>query len=154
MLIRHLTVGGLRSYPPDPTQVGLAPLTLVFGPNSAGKSSLLSVLPMLAQTAARPDVLTMSGDLVEGGSFRMAVHRHDVETPMTLGFGWTSAAGVPREAAISFGWDEQGRVALRSRTQIVDGAGSRGPVTEKIQAAFFDIVNARNPKYAEWLTRV
>ena len=33
-------------------------------------------------------------------------------------------------------------------------AGSRGPVTEKIQAAFFDIVNGRNPKYAEWLTLV
>jgi branched-chain amino acid aminotransferase len=33
-------------------------------------------------------------------------------------------------------------------------AGSRGPVTERIQAAFFDIVNGRNPKYAEWLTLV
>ena len=25
--------------------------------------------------------------------------------------------------------------------------GARGPVTEKIQAAFFDIVNGKNPKY-------
>ncbi|MEO6276355.1 branched-chain amino acid transaminase [Roseateles sp.] len=33
-------------------------------------------------------------------------------------------------------------------------AGRRGPITEKIQAAFFDIVHGRNPKYAEWLTRV
>jgi branched-chain amino acid aminotransferase len=32
--------------------------------------------------------------------------------------------------------------------------GSRGPITEKIQAAFFDIVNGRNPKYADWLTLV
>ncbi len=32
--------------------------------------------------------------------------------------------------------------------------GSRGPITEKIQTAFFDIVNGRNPKYAHWLTRV
>jgi branched-chain amino acid aminotransferase len=32
--------------------------------------------------------------------------------------------------------------------------GSRGPITEKIQAAFFDIVNGRNPKYADWLTAV
>ena len=32
--------------------------------------------------------------------------------------------------------------------------GSRGPVTEKIQTAFFDIVNGRNPKYAHWLTSV
>ena len=32
--------------------------------------------------------------------------------------------------------------------------GSRGPITEKIQSAFFDIVNGRNPKYAHWLTKV
>ncbi len=34
------------------------------------------------------------------------------------------------------------------------GAGSRGPITEKIQTAFFDIVNGRNPKYHSWLTPV
>ena len=33
-------------------------------------------------------------------------------------------------------------------------AGRRGAITEKIQTAFFDIVNGRNPKYAEWLTAV
>lgn len=32
--------------------------------------------------------------------------------------------------------------------------GSRGPITEKIQTAFFDIVNGKNPKYAHWLTKV
>lgn len=32
--------------------------------------------------------------------------------------------------------------------------GTRGPITEKIQSAFFDIVNGRNPKYAHWLTPV
>jgi branched-chain amino acid aminotransferase len=35
-----------------------------------------------------------------------------------------------------------------------DYVGSRGPITEKIQKAFFDIVNGRNPKYAHWLTKV
>jgi len=34
------------------------------------------------------------------------------------------------------------------------GAGLRGPVTEKIQAAFFDAVNGRTPRYREWLTPV
>jgi branched-chain amino acid aminotransferase len=34
------------------------------------------------------------------------------------------------------------------------GSGRRGPVTEKLQAAFFDVVNGRNPKYAHWLTPV
>ncbi len=32
--------------------------------------------------------------------------------------------------------------------------GSRGPVTEKVQSAFFDIVNGKNPKYAHWLAKV
>jgi branched-chain amino acid aminotransferase len=43
---------------------------------------------------------------------------------------------------------------IRELDRIPLGAGSRGPITEKIQAAFFDIVNGRNPKYAEWLTKV
>jgi branched-chain amino acid aminotransferase len=43
---------------------------------------------------------------------------------------------------------------IRELDRIEIGAGSRGPVTAKIQAAFFDIVNGRNPKYAHWLTKI
>jgi branched-chain amino acid aminotransferase len=43
---------------------------------------------------------------------------------------------------------------IRELDRIELGAGSRGPITEKIQSAFFDIVNGRNPKYAHWLTKV
>jgi branched-chain amino acid aminotransferase len=43
---------------------------------------------------------------------------------------------------------------IRELDRLPLGEGSRGPLTEKIQAAFFDIVNGRNPKYAEWLTPV
>jgi branched-chain amino acid aminotransferase len=43
---------------------------------------------------------------------------------------------------------------IRELDRLEIGQGSRGPITEKIQAAFFDIVNGRNPKYAEWLTAV
>ncbi|MCA3000984.1 MAG: branched-chain amino acid transaminase [Rhodocyclaceae bacterium] len=34
------------------------------------------------------------------------------------------------------------------------GNGARGPITEKLQAAFFDIVYGRNAKYHSWLTPV
>ena len=34
------------------------------------------------------------------------------------------------------------------------GAGRRGPVTEKIQTLFFDVVNGRAEKYRSWLTLV
>lgn len=34
------------------------------------------------------------------------------------------------------------------------GAGARGPVTERLQSAFFDAAHGRNPKYHHWLTPV
>ncbi|WP_454676209.1 branched-chain amino acid transaminase [Achromobacter marplatensis] len=34
------------------------------------------------------------------------------------------------------------------------GAGRRGPVTEKLQIAFFDMVHGRIPKYHHWLSKV
>ncbi len=43
---------------------------------------------------------------------------------------------------------------IRELDRLEIGSGSRGPITERIQNAFFDIVNGRNPKYAEWLTPV
>ncbi|CAN5221354.1 branched-chain amino acid transaminase [soil metagenome] len=34
------------------------------------------------------------------------------------------------------------------------GAGTRGPVTTRLQSAFFDIVNGRDPAHSQWLTKV
>ncbi len=34
------------------------------------------------------------------------------------------------------------------------GAGTRGPVTEKLQTSFFDVVGGRDPRYAHWLAPV
>lgn len=43
---------------------------------------------------------------------------------------------------------------IREVDRRVIGSGSRGPVTEKLQKAFFDVANGRNPKYLSWLTKV
>lgn len=43
---------------------------------------------------------------------------------------------------------------IRELDRLEIGAGSRGPITEKIQNAFFDIVHGRNDNYAAWLTKV
>jgi len=34
------------------------------------------------------------------------------------------------------------------------GAGSRGPITEKLQTAYFDVVAGKNPDYAKYLTYI
>ena len=43
---------------------------------------------------------------------------------------------------------------IRELDRVQIGEGTRGPITEKIQSAYFDIVGGRNPKYAHWLTPV
>lgn len=43
---------------------------------------------------------------------------------------------------------------IRELDGITLGPGHRGPITERIQNAFFDIVGGRNPKYAAWLSMV
>jgi branched-chain amino acid aminotransferase len=43
---------------------------------------------------------------------------------------------------------------IRELDRRVIGAGSRGPVTEKIQTLFFDVVNGRNSQFKHWLTPV
>lgn len=43
---------------------------------------------------------------------------------------------------------------IRELDGVAIGIGSRGPITERIQNAFFDVVGGRNPKYADWLTPV
>ena len=43
---------------------------------------------------------------------------------------------------------------IRELDDRVIGSGSRGPITEKIQARYFEIVNGRAPEYDHWLTYV
>lgn len=43
---------------------------------------------------------------------------------------------------------------IRELDRMTLGAGQRGPVTEKIQSAFFDIVGGKNARYAHWLSAV
>jgi len=41
---------------------------------------------------------------------------------------------------------------IRELDNRVIGAGHRGPITEKIQSRFFDVVNGRAPEYEHWLS--
>jgi branched-chain amino acid aminotransferase len=43
---------------------------------------------------------------------------------------------------------------IRSVDKITVGAGKRGPITEAIQTAFFDIINGEKPDHHGWLTYV
>ncbi len=43
---------------------------------------------------------------------------------------------------------------IRELDNRVIGSGTRGPITEKLQSLFFDVVAGKTPQYASWLTYV
>ena len=43
---------------------------------------------------------------------------------------------------------------IRELDRVTIGEGRRGPITEKIQKAFFDIVGGKDDRYSEWLATV
>ena len=72
----------------------LAPLTVLFGNNSAGKTSIPQLLLLLKQTAESSDRqrALQFGDsrtLVDLGTYEDAVHNHDTSEPMEIEFDWT-----------------------------------------------------------------
>lgn len=81
------------------TSIPLAPLTLVYGANSAGKSSIIQSLLMLQQSRASGTLITQ-GRTVNLGGFTGLVHRHsDAPVEISLTYGvlptWIPEAGTP-----------------------------------------------------------
>lgn len=67
--------------------IELRPVTLLFGPNSAGKSTILQALHYLREILERgnidPDV-TIAGGLIDLGGFATLVHNHELHRAVRL----------------------------------------------------------------------
>lgn len=67
-------------------RVDFAPVTLLFGANSAGKSTVLHALAFVHELLTRGDAdiyrTTLGGDVLELGGFARAVHQHDTSRAM------------------------------------------------------------------------
>ncbi|MCC7079768.1 MAG: DUF3696 domain-containing protein [Burkholderiales bacterium] len=77
----------------DTGPIRLAPLTVIFGANSAGKSSLGHLLLALKQTVLstdrkRPLHLGDEKSLIELGTFEECLHNHDLARPLSFALGW------------------------------------------------------------------
>lgn len=73
----------------DSGPIPLAPLTLLFGKNNSGKSSILQSLLLLRQTLDSPQGeprLNLSGSLYPAGSYADIVHQHRAAKSLRLTF--------------------------------------------------------------------
>ena len=78
----------------DSGDIRLAPLTVLFGTNSAGKTSIPQLLLLLKQTAESPDRqralhLGDGRTLVDAGTFDDAVHGHDLSQSVEFSLAWS-----------------------------------------------------------------
>ncbi len=94
-MITALRIGNFKAFA-EPQTVPIKPLTLIFGANSAGKSSIIHGL-LLAHEANRTGNLNvlrteLGGDSVDLGGFRQYTHRHQDWQPVHWGVEMQVAA--------------------------------------------------------------
>lgn len=99
-MLTELSISNFKAWK-DTGKVRLAPITVFFGSNSAGKTSLLQFLLMLRQTAESPDRhrVLHPGDRntpVEVGTFRELIFEHDLSNEIEFSLAW----GLPKPMVV------------------------------------------------------
>lgn len=120
MKITELRIENFRCF--KKAKLRIAPVTLITGANSSGKSSLVAPLLAWAQTDGMPALLSPNGRHVEMGGFREMVHGGDEKGEIGIGL---DVQGHPGEGTTScdavFGPDHASsgvrlrRLAIRGR---------------------------------------
>lgn len=91
-MLTHLRIKNFKAWK-DTGPIRLAPLTVIFGANSAGKSSLGHLLLALKQTVLSTDrkralLLGDEKSLIDLGTFAECLHNHDLEQSLDFDLGW------------------------------------------------------------------
>lgn len=101
--------------------IDLRPITLLFGPNSAGKSTILQALHYLREILERGNVdpdRTIAGGLIDLGGFATLVHNHELDRTVTLKVvldlsDEQGSEGLPLNAGLSIGEPEFAELPVR-----------------------------------------
>ena len=80
------------------TKIDIKPVTILMGPNSSGKSSIIKPLLLAKQTADSRDVqmtVQSDGNYVSLGPFKDFVYRHDKKRKVKFSFHYEPEQGLP-----------------------------------------------------------
>lgn len=122
MRLARFAVENYRAFA-QPTRLELRPLTLLFGYNSAGKSALLRLLPIVAASSGdQLAPLALDSPAARGASFRDVLSRHGASPTMRLELEWSDPRGPLSIAAAVFDVPErQLQVVEDLKVQTPDG---------------------------------
>lgn len=121
-MIETIVIKNLKAF--DEVCVPCRPITLIYGPNSSGKSTIIQSLMLLKQTvASEKDALVSPGDYADLGGFYSLIHKHEMSRRLSITV-IDSAAPSERfcnESGIDLGRLQASRVSYGVDPQRPDG---------------------------------
>ncbi len=104
-MLTHLHIKNFKAWK-DTGPIRLAPLTVIFGANSAGKSSLGHLLLALKQTVLSTDrkralLLGDDNSLIDLGTFAECLHNHDLGQSLEFELAWQLAGKLEVKDPVS-----------------------------------------------------
>jgi hypothetical protein len=89
-VIKNIEISNFKAFGTKPVVIEFAPVTLLFGPNSAGKSSVIQALHYAYEVLVRrnfdADRTLIGGESVELGGFLNMVHGHNQQESINILF--------------------------------------------------------------------
>lgn len=98
MRITSLTIKNFKGIDEHGIRIDFAPITLLFGPNNAGKSTVIQALHLAREIFCHPkpdlDTIEICGKGLDVGTFKDYVHKHDLGRQVRIGLQMT-VDGLP-----------------------------------------------------------
>lgn len=107
-MIETLSIANFKAFSGN-QKIKLAPITLIYGPNSSGKSSIIHSIMLLKQSLTRPNVqggLVSNGEFVDLGDYSSMVHGHDLNRAISFGFSYLPNK---KQSVAEYGFDVFGK---------------------------------------------
>ncbi|WP_455922315.1 AAA family ATPase [Pseudomonas putida] len=111
-MLEKLSIKNFKAFS-DWQEVALAPITLIYGPNSSGKSSIIHSIMLLKQSLTRPNLqggLVSNGEYVDLGDFSSMVHGHDLSRDISFKFTYVP---TKKQSYADLGFDVFGKSTQR-----------------------------------------
>lgn len=110
-MFKNIGINNFKGFS-QPQRIRLAPVTLIYGPNSSGKSSIIQALMLLRQSITRPSEkggLVSTGEYVDLGTFSSMMNNHDTRNNLEFSVEYSPLKKLSPEDGSKFG-DSHNRI--------------------------------------------